>query len=168
MPMEPPPSRYKVIEKDGRLITIDTLAGAKPAGAKPSDPAAEPDAAAAFRQLSNFIPRGSTKPNSGLLLAFASAFTEMDNSVDGSRRLRTHRFYDPGAPRLLRISEKQTIALGGLALTGFVLLLILVVLITVGQFVATLFIAAVLFQAGSPILKKALGAIIASAAEIAE
>jgi hypothetical protein len=66
MPMEPPPSRYKVIEKDGRLITIDTLAGAKPSGAKPSGPAAEPDAAAAFRQLSNFIPRGSTKPNSGL------------------------------------------------------------------------------------------------------
>jgi hypothetical protein len=157
MGTEPPPSRYKVIEKDGRLITVDTQAE--------SDPFSDAPAASAFRQLSHATLTTSGAKKRSLLLAVSALFTETGLAADGRRRLRTHRFYDPNAPRLLRISDQQAKVLGGLGLAGFVLALILLVLLMLGRLIPVLIITVVIFQILAPSLKRALAAILADATE---
>lgn len=99
---QPPPSRYRVVEKGRRLVVIDTQTG-------------EPPARAGRDAASDVTPLGPER------IAF-----------DGRSVLVTRRFYDDKAPRRLTLDEGTTrwlegarsLAIGG-AVLGIVLLIFL-------------------------------------------
>jgi hypothetical protein len=170
MTMTPPPSRYKVVEKNGRLITIDTLAG-KSAG----------DVSAARSAMTDEEPRLSVgdilshmpadtigvRQQKGLE-SLATMFTETDRSGKGGLILRTHRFYDPDAPRRVRLSNRKAQMLGALGLGGIVLVFVVAGFLLSGQIIPLFVIGFITLRAGMPLAKRALAYIIADAEEVAD
>ncbi len=151
--MKPPPSRYKVIEKGGRLITIDTHAAQQSAAVSPSHLKSISKATAApARPSALHSPKAlDAKPKPGLLLAIATMFAENDRDAAGNMLFRTHKYYDPDATRLLRLTEKQAVGLGGIGLTFFVLLGIITILFALGAwFFMIPFVFIAVKMAGKP------------------
>ncbi|MEQ1547168.1 MAG: hypothetical protein ABL918_00805 [Chakrabartia sp.] len=153
MTMKPPPSRYKVIEKGGRLITIDTQAGpdttilAPPHVIESSKKTAAPARPSALQSPKAL----GALPKPGLLLGIATMFVEKDRDAAGNMLFRTHKYYDPDAPRLLRLTEKQAVGLGGIGLTFFVLLGIITLLFATGAwFFMIPFVFIAVKMAGKP------------------
>ncbi|MES2020905.1 MAG: hypothetical protein V4460_06350 [Pseudomonadota bacterium] len=102
--MQPPPPRYKIFERDGRLITIDTWAD-KATSARPTS-AMRPDRRATGARLQ------------AMLLAIALPI--LDES--GRRLLTTGTSWDQEGPRVIALSPK------GEKRVGMVLLLAVIVL----------------------------------------
>lgn len=88
MTTQPPPSRYRVVEKGRRLVVIDTLTG-EPAtsGAK----------------------NGATTPVATPLIPARPERT----AFDGRSRLVTHPIYDDRGPRALDLDEGATLLING-------------------------------------------------------
>ena len=91
MTMKPPPSRYKVIEKGGRLITIDTHAPPQAATVSPPHVNKAPKATAApVRPSALQSPKAlGVSPKPGLLLSIATMFVENDRDAAGIHPGRT-------------------------------------------------------------------------------
>jgi hypothetical protein len=102
--VQPPPPRYKIFERDGRLITIDTWAD-KATSARPTS-AMRPDRRATGARLQ------------AMLLAIALPI--LDES--GRRLLTTGTSWDQEGPRVIALSPK------GEKRVGMVLLLAVIVL----------------------------------------
>lgn len=101
-----PPSRYKVVERDRRLVVIDTLTG-KPASAPGPIPPADRQASAApppDRPVMETEPRGI-------------------DDRSGAQTLTTSPLYDLKAPRRIvmddRFNEKIGKAIGGWLIAAF-------------------------------------------------
>lgn len=94
MPSEPPPGRYRVVEKGRRLMVIDTLTGE-----------------AATRE----IPAATSAPVSdvaGFSARLPSA--PRPTSIDGRSTLVTHAIYDLKGPRTIDLDPGATAMLGRL------------------------------------------------------
>lgn len=96
-----PPSRYKVVERDRRLVVIDTLTG-KPASA----PCPVPPAT----RYEHSVPPSAERP-------VAEAEPRRIDDRSGAQILTTSRLYDLKAPRRIvmgdRFNEKFGKAIGG-------------------------------------------------------
>lgn len=86
MSTQPPPGRYRVVEKGRRLVVIDTLTGAEATRAPPPPPPPSYNATTVEQLPAATVPGGA------------------DRSVfDGGMRLRTVRLYDLKGPRTVVI-----------------------------------------------------------------
>jgi len=112
--MKPPPSRYRVIERGGRLIVIDTWDKGPTGGGESGAPAAQRVAYPAAP-----LPMGPLATISRLLVAMACAGARDDT---GRPILTTSAFYDEKAAREITLSPAgeqrlgQLLSLGALAL----------------------------------------------------
>jgi hypothetical protein len=108
--VQPPPPRYKIFERDGRLITIDTWAD-KATSARPTS-AMRPDRGATGARLQ------------AMLLAIALPI--LDES--GRRLLTTGTSWDQEGPRVIALSPKGEKRVGMVLLLGVIVLAALLLL----------------------------------------
>jgi hypothetical protein len=157
----PPPSRYKIVEKAGRLITIDTWADAKsitdfPPRIEPTDP----------RKPMPSLAR--TAPEIDLALKIANLMTRGEKDERGNFILRTKKFFDEDAPRAFRLTTEQARELGGVGLLLVVAIAILLIIAVVTDFFFVLVIAVVLVSRLSPAFLKPLMKPLLAKAELIE
>jgi len=109
----PPPSRYRVVERDRRLVVVDTWAK----GAPPGDIRATPRPIAGGKPM----PRPATPPRPGIadprgatglagLLVRIACMGSDDGA--GHRILTTHEYYDAKGPRDIVLSATAERRLG--------------------------------------------------------
>jgi hypothetical protein len=157
-----PPSRYKIIERDRRLITIDTQTGLE-AGTKPRLNAPPSALARQPVDLRAGEPRGG---------AFNEIFTSLaalvtQGRVDEANRplLKTSKLFDPQGPRVVVLSTEGFRRVGALVFGSAVLaLLTLALSVFTGYFFSVLVIAVVAGRAvGKPVLTALMAPVLASA-----
>lgn len=108
---KPPPPRYRIVERDGRLHTIDTWADAPPT--IPTRGRADPIA-----------------PGDGIGAPFVAAFLRV-RDAEGRRLLTTSPNWDRKGPRVIALSavgERRVGALGLLSVGVMLVLLMLAVI----------------------------------------
>jgi hypothetical protein len=153
----PPPSRYKIVEKAGRLITIDTWADAKSiTDFPPRIESTEP------RKPMPSLAR--TAPEIDLALKIANLMTRGEKDERGNFILRTKKFFDKDAPRAFRLTTEQA-RVGLLLLVAIAILLIIAV---VTDFFFVLVISVVLVSRLSPAFLKPLMKPLLAKAELIE
>lgn len=113
--LEAPQGRYKIIERDNRLVTIDTQTGAEVGGvAPPIAHAPQPAQPAVFAQPGNQPPPPATPAtNPGGAATDLAAMTELAKpDAQGRVTIPTQRWFDPKAPRRIRLTAQNTKKLG--------------------------------------------------------
>jgi hypothetical protein len=193
--LQAPPSRYKIIERDRRLVTIDTLTGDEMGIAPVAQSGARVDTATMRSTSSNMggptrgeSAMGETRttlqanlparpqpgPNRaagqprGALTTIAGLFPGAEIGADDRVTLTTKAQYDNQAPRTLRLTAQKTESLGGFLLTiGALLLLGLFVAIAIDFFFVFIFLVIVGSKAGQPISSVVMNYIINDAEEVA-
>ena len=118
---QPPPPRYRIVEKDGRLVTIDTWAkrGAPPAGSSALPGANPRRVSRSTGQFAGQVP--------GMPEKLVAAFLRVQGD-DGRRLLTTGPNWDRKGPRVIALSpagERRlgiVLAVAGIALAVAVLL----------------------------------------------
>lgn len=123
---KPPPPRYRIFERDGRLVTIDTWAEDTPAA--PRD-----------RRL------GPIAPGDAIGAPLVAALFRV-RDAQGRRLLTTSPNWDRKGPRVIALSPKgeRRIAALGLLSIGVTLVLLLVTLIDLDWLMPVIVVAAVL------------------------
>ena len=119
--MKPPPSRYRVIERGGRLVTIDTWDKSGSAGRAADQPVA----------------RGGARPvapgESGMANRLADLLVGLvcmgTRDEQGRHVLATASFYDAKAPRDIVLGDAATRQVGNVLIGAFVALLIVAVIL---------------------------------------
>lgn len=97
---QPPPPRWRVVERDRKLVVLDSRTGQTVTAAPAAAPASAP----------------------------ARSWLPQQIQFDGSAELTTHRFYDDKAPRTLRLDPGSAATLGRLKLTGIGAILLIALL----------------------------------------
>jgi hypothetical protein len=122
--LEAPQGRYKIIERDNRLITIDTQTGAEIAGgATPIAPAPRPlQPAVRTQPFASALPTAPAQPGKqssplatkpGSPAANLAALTDLTKpDAQGRVTIPTLRWFDPKAPRRIRLTAENTRKLG--------------------------------------------------------
>lgn len=144
MKLEAPPSRYRVVERGGRLVVIDSQSGAMPLKAKDLVPdtvafAAEPQAAPELSLDSAMAsapppppmsPRSPIAQPPGALRNVAETITGDHRDRDGRLIFVTARWYEAKGPRTLALSKAGEEKVGGaiLALVGAAIVALLFLL----------------------------------------
>jgi len=108
-----PPSRYRIIERDRRLIVIDQWGQQPPRGAEPVNPL-----------TSGSKPSGSRRPAANPLAGLRRT------GFDGRAELVTQRWYDAKGPRTLKLDSGTAALLGrarGILLGAIVLFVVLAI-----------------------------------------
>jgi hypothetical protein len=166
MTSQPPPSRYRVEERDGRLITIDTVKGTE-SGHPPAPPGMM---GMGQRSSLSARPAVSTGPRGdGLILALANAAT--GGRVDAQNRpiLSTEKTFDPLGPRFVALDPAGYRRLGWVILGLLIAALMVLILAIVTDFFIALFVIAfALFRAGGPILTSVMKPVLERAVPVDE
>ena len=146
----PPPSRYRVVERDRRLVVVDSWAKNAPPGE--GKPAPRPGVAGTpgarlpgTTRPGIASPRGATGL-AGILVRIA-CFGSDDG--DGHPILSTVAYYDDRGPRDITLAPAGERRLGRMLVTVIVALFVAVVLLSlVLPFLVVLFFAAIAVNAG--------------------
>lgn len=167
-----PPSRYQVIEKDGRLITVDTQTGFRSA----SEAAPRLDSGSRVASLSPTRASDSPQPaatvsgvNGGafarLIAGFATFATQGQRDARGRPVLKSSKLFDPQAPRQLALDPAHARLVGLVAMisTALIVFLFLVAIFT-DLFLGVIVVAVILGQFAKPILTAMLKAVVSHAA----
>ncbi len=153
-----PPSRYKIVERDRRLVTIDTWTGEE-AGPKTNPDTARPAAKSVASPVWTGMQSGkAANPLDQLIATFAKIATQDRFDEAGRPILKTSKIYDLQGPRDIALDGPGTRRVGQVALASAVLLLLLLVLFVVGTEMFFVAIALLVFG-GRVIAKPALTAI---------
>ncbi len=160
MVSKPPPSRYKIVEKGGRLITVDTWAG--------SETSAEPLRTSALSPQPRPLPMLLSGPaQSDLAMKFAAIMTRGERDAAGNFVLRTAKFYDAEAPRRFRLTQEQARELGGYGFLITIAFVILGVFALLTNFMIALFVAVFLgFRLAPSFLRPLMKRFLAKAEQI--
>ena len=167
MRLEAPPSRYRVIERGGRLVVIDSVAGGAPLKARDLLPAtvddldepprlAEDDKdvrpaqefllqALATRKTSATASQSSFAEPPTLLRNVAATVCSDARDADGRLQWTTARWFDAKGPRTVALSKKAEPQLGFATLALLIAAFCAVIFVVAFGFVAFI----VLFVAGS-------------------
>lgn len=185
--LEAPPSRYRIVERDRRLVVIDTQSGAsvrqpRPAPASPpvrspwqsgensrNTDAVKPPPRSAPARPSVTIPAQISRDIASWqdsLINIGSIATESKRDGNGRPVLRTMKWFDDQAPRYFALERPATIKLGG----GVAVVIALAVVGLMFAVFGDLFFALILIFVGARVLpifiKPTLRSIIASATEV--
>jgi hypothetical protein len=137
-----PPPRYRIFERDRRLVVIDNWAD-KRASAMPP-PAARPAMPRPTGSTPNRIVRAGDE-GGALLRRLALIACGNKESAEGRPIFTTATWYDAKAPRSFTLGQAGVRRLGGVVLAGCILIAAFVVLVAVtgpvGFFVPFAFLA---------------------------
>ncbi|QDZ06245.1 hypothetical protein FPZ24_01110 [Sphingomonas panacisoli] len=170
MKLEAPPSRYRVVERGGRLVVLDSVAGGTPLKAKELLPAATDDVdapsfrppmesddqrigtaqefllqALASRQAGYTASQSPIAQPPGLLRNVAATICSDKRDGDGRLLWTTARWFDAKGPRTIALSAKAEPQLGFATLMLLAAAFFAVILIVAVGFVAFI----MLFVVGS-------------------
>jgi hypothetical protein len=170
MRLEAPPSRYRVIERGGRLVVIDSQSGTTPLRARDLLPAVtdgaapryvdyptDDDAPAPTPAAVLEAPRSALTPppNRSLAPEAPGALRSVAATVAGDRRddqgrllLTTARWYDAKAPRTLALTKAGEQQLGGAMIALIVAAVVALFLVMFGSVVGWMIVFATVFAAG--------------------
>lgn len=146
---KPPPPRYRIVERDGRLVTIDTWAKGT-TGSSPVQPPVRPG---------SMRPPGGPAPGPGAKLVAALLRVQDDR---GRRLLTTGPGWDREGPRTIALSPAGERRLGVVLVAASVALVALagLAIADLDLLVPIAIIAAVLFgsiaKSGAPLLTRFL------------
>jgi hypothetical protein len=153
--MKAPQSRYKIIERDRRLVTIDTKTGlevglgGQPAFEMPRAPEPEralptaTDRVAAPERPSALRPQRAATRKSATTLRIVGGFFPGVTLTSGDLYLTTRRSYDAQGPRTLRLTDARADLLGRFGLVIGVIGIIVLAIAVAADFWVVLFVAAV-------------------------
>jgi hypothetical protein len=114
--MQPPPSRYRVVERGGRLVVIDSAVGGTPPAAK--DLVADALLLDQYPRLRGETDRVRATAQSltteppGLLSNVAATVCSDQRGADGRLQWTTARWYDAKGPRTIALSDTAEHQLG--------------------------------------------------------
>jgi hypothetical protein len=139
MPTEPPPSRYRVIERGRRLEVIDTMAGRRPPLAYVPEARAAPTDALPVPEIPAYRPSAPvTAPPPGMIAA-PDFLRNVAQTVCGERRdetgvllLDTARWYDGKGPRTIALDPEGERELALLVIVMLVVAVGAIILAVVG------------------------------------
>ena len=130
--MKPPPSRYRVVERGGRLVVIDSVAGGTPPTAREllntqyprqsrdPEPQTSPQLALELDVLVPSSPaytRSSVAPPPGFLRNVAATVCSDERDADGRLQWTTARWFDARGPRTVTLSARTELQLAIAILT---------------------------------------------------
>ncbi len=180
-----PPSRYKIVERDRRLVTIDTLTGDEVGIAPVANTGARVDTATLRSSSSNMggpvrgeSAMGATRPGMqsgspmaigtprGTLTTIAGFWPGAQLGADDRITLTTATYYDEHAPRQMRLTTEKANALG-----VYAIILALTVVIAAAFVIATHFFGVIVLifiaaQLGKPITKGMMSHFVNDAEEV--
>src|SRR3569623_484248 len=145
----PPPTRYRVVERDRRLVVIDTRA--KSAPPDDANPAPRPGVAKPTARPANPTRRGigSAQGASGLAGILVRIACMGSDDGAGHPVLSTVAYYDARGPRDITLSPAGERRLGRMLVTLAIGLLVAVVLLSLLlSFLMVLFLGAIAINAG--------------------
>jgi hypothetical protein len=187
--VDAPGGRYKIIERGRRLVTIDTLTGQEvttiPVTSNPpiTDTGRDKITAAPGRATSGSAMGGPArgvqsmgarssdtratpgKPR-GALVTLAGMMPGARIDENDRVVLMTRPFYDPQAPRLVRLTAQKTSGLGALMVGALLAGLVMALLVASGSFVALFVIGFVALQIVKPAMKPVMVNLISDAEDI--
>lgn len=166
--LQAPPSRYRVVERGGRLVVIDSLSGSTPLRAKDLLPATTDDASATYVDYPEDdppqpasapileAPRSALSPPPGKSLApqAPSGLASIAATVAGQARddrgrllLTTARWYDAKGPRTLALDMAGEQQLGGAIIGLVVAAFVALCLVVLGDVLGWMIVFAIIFLA---------------------
>lgn len=156
MPMDPPPSRYRVVERGGRLVVIDSVVGGAPPTARELLPEVTSDSAAerfesffrdgADTQAGPLPPQRPAAAQAmiaappGVLRNVAATVCGDRRDRDGRLQLKTARWFDAKGPRTVALSENGARQLGLVVLALVVAVIVAVFLVVLWSVVGWAFV----------------------------
>ncbi|HEX4695165.1 hypothetical protein [Sphingomonas sp.] len=133
MRLEAPPSRYRVIERDGRLVVIDRQAGEQQLPLSlASSPLVRVEPPISSRPASP-SPKSMIADPPGLLRSVAAAVTGEVRDDDGRLLLDTANWFDSKAPRTIALSPAGERRLGAVVLALAAAALVAIALVVTGN-----------------------------------
>ncbi len=180
--LQAPPSRYKIIERDRRLVTIDTLSGDAmsiapvPTTSAPVEnptmrstspnmrgPVRGEVAMGAARTGIQAAPSNTTGSPRGALLRVAGLFPGARISADDRLTVTTATSYDEQAPREMRLTAAKTNALGAYVIMLAILLVLAITFVIATEFFGLVVLIFIALKFSQPANKNIMRYIISDA-----
>lgn len=177
--LQAPPSRYKIIERDRRLVTIDTLTGAAMGIAPVPTPGARVDNATTRSTSSNMggpvrgevamgaartgiqaAPSNAAGSPRGALVTIAGWFPGAQIGPDDRIILTTAATYDEQAPREMRLTSAKANALGTYAITLAMLFVLALAFVIATEFFGLVVLVFIAVKFSQPVNKNIMRYII--------
>lgn len=181
MKIEAPSGRYKIVERDRRLVTIDTVTGKEVgSGTRDNPPHVEVKSRAPELQLNEIAPADvkpgeymlsrneqSTSPPKTSSADFLKILFDLTDVDSGGSILETRKWYDKEGPRrfLLSADSLEKLKTNLQAITAFAIVLFVIALVVIG--LPALFVGAfLLIKAGPEVVSYGFKAVLPDLQEV--